>query len=399
MDGSPAALTELRSEPALGCVHFEAGRCRSCAWLPLPRATQVADKEQRLRDLLAPLGVGEWLPAFAGAGAGFRNKAKMVVSGTVEEPVLGILTPTGEGVDLRDCGLHTSGLRSALPRLADFVTLARLVPYDVAARQGELKHLLVTEAPDGALMVRFVLRSTESLSRIRKHLTTLTQWLPQVRVASANIQPEHKAVLEGEVEELLLGETLTMELDGVALHLRPQSFFQTNTEVAAALYREAVAWTDELLDLRPGARVWDLYCGVGGFALHLAHADPARQVRGVEVSAQAVESARRTAADLALEHADFVAADATAWALEQSGRGAESPDLVVVNPPRRGIGAALAGWLEGSEVEHVLYSSCNAESLARDLAAMPSPRPVRARVLDMFPHTAHFEVLVLLARA
>ena len=94
------------------------------------------------------------------------------------------------------------------------------------------------------------------------------------------------------------------------------------------------------------------------------------------------------------EAAQFVAADATAYALASEA----VPDLVVVNPPRRGIGSDLAGWLEESGVRHVVYSSCNAESLARDLALMPSLRPVEARVLDMFPHTTHYEVMVLLAR-
>ena len=69
-----------------------------------------------------------------------------------------------------------------------------------------------------------------------------------------------------------------------------------------------------------------------------------------------------------------------------------------MNPPRRGIGPALAGWLETSGAAHVIYSSCNAETLADDLARMPSLRPVEARVLDMFPHTTHYEVIVLLAR-
>ena len=87
--------------------------------------------------------------------------------------------------------------------------------------------------------------------------------------------------------------------------------------------------------------------------------------------------------------------DATAFAL-----GAETaPDLVIVNPPRRGIGRELSGWLEASDVRHVLYSSCNAASLARDLEAMPSLRPIRGRVFDMFPQTTHFEVMVLLERA
>ncbi|MFC6153559.1 23S rRNA (uracil(747)-C(5))-methyltransferase RlmC [Nocardioides yefusunii] len=376
------------------CDHFDAGRCGSCTLLPVPRATQVADKEQTLRDLLAPFGVREWVPAFAGAESGFRSKAKMVVSGTVTAPVLGIGTPDGAGVDLTDCALHSAGLVAAMPALRDFVTLAGLVPYDVAARRGELKHLLVTEAADGGLMVRFVLRSTESVLRIRKHLPTLLEAI-DARVVSVNLQPAHAAVLEGEEEILLHGETLTMTVNDLDLHLRPQSFFQTNTEVAAALYREAVAWVDELTTVPDDAEVWDLYGGVGGFALHLAHSHPARRVTGVEVSAQAVESARRTAADLDLTGATFVAADATAWALAQEA----APDLVVVNPPRRGIGAELAGWLENSGARSVLYSSCNAASLARDLAAMPSLRPVRARVLDMFPHTTHFEVLVLLTRA
>ena len=111
------------------------------------------------------------------------------------------------------------------------------------------------------------------------------------------------------------------------------------------------------------------------------------------MSADAIAAAQATAAELGVA-ARFVAADATAYALASDA----VPDLVVVNPPRRGIGAELAGWLEASGVRHVVYSSCNAESLARDLALMPSLRPVEARVLDMFPHTTHYEVLVLLSR-
>ncbi|MFL6062037.1 MAG: methyltransferase domain-containing protein, partial [Marmoricola sp.] len=137
--------------------------------------------------------------------------------------------------------------------------------------------------------------------------------------------------------------------------------------------------------------VWDLYCGVGGFALNLAA--PGRSVTGVETSAEAVASAR-TAADRLGVEALFVAADATDWALGQR----DAPDLVVVNPPRRGIGEELAGWLDGSRAEYVLYSSCNPETLARDLAAMPGFAAVGARVFDMFPHTDHVEVLTLLRR-
>src|SRR5690606_36359050 len=141
-----------------------------------------------------------WLPALTGPDEGFRNKAKMVVTGTWQEPVLGILGSGGQGVDLRGCGLHEPVVREALPVLAAFVTRARVDPYDLATRRGELKHLLVTGSPDGELMVRLVLRSQEPVTRLRKHLPWLLTELPHLRVVSVNLQPEHKAVLEGERE-------------------------------------------------------------------------------------------------------------------------------------------------------------------------------------------------------
>lgn len=373
------------------CHHFQAGRCRSCTWLGTPYDAQLVAKQQQVEDLLGDL-VGEvgWLPPVASPQLGFRTKAKMVVHGTAAAPTLGILGPTGSGVDLRDCPLHTPGIRAALPVLADFVGRADLAPYDVPSRRGELKHLLVTESPDGELMVRFVLRSQEPLARIRKHLPALQGDLPGLVVASVNLQPEHKAVLEGDREIVLTDQqTLTMRVAGLHLHLRPQGFFQTNAAMAAELYRRARSWVAEVAP----RSVWDLYCGVGGFGLALAA--PGRQVTGVEVSAEAVAAATQSAADAGLTDVRFQAGDATAYALARTA----APDLVVVNPPRRGIGADLAGWLETSGTGHVLYSSCNAQTLARDLTAMPSLRPVRAQLLDMFPNTAHHEVLVLLERS
>jgi 23S rRNA (uracil747-C5)-methyltransferase len=387
------------------CDYFDAGACRSCAWMGRPYAEQLAATQAHAAQALGPRPGLRWLPPVASRETGFRSKAKMVVAGTVEAPTLGILDRHGHGTDLRGCGLHTPGLHAALPVLGSFVSRAGLTPYDVPTRRGELKHLLVTESPDGELMVRLVLRSTEPVPRVRKHLPWLREALPALAVLSVNLQPEHKAVLEGEREEVLTERgTLPMRVEDVTLHLRPRSFFQTNTEVAAALYRQARDWVEEVAP----RTVWDLYCGVGGFALHLA--GPDREVTGVEISAEAVASAELSRTDLGLPAAGpggvrFLAGDATAYAVG-TGPGSvqgdapdrPAPDLVVVNPPRRGISTELAHWLEASEVRHVVYSSCNVASLARDLQAMPSLRPVRGRVLDMFPQTAHSEVLVLLRR-
>ena len=375
----------------MDCAHFTANRCRSCSQLPAPYPEQLAAKLAHAQTLLSAHSQLRWLPTLSGAEAGFRNKAKMVVSGSVDAPVLGIVDAHGQGVDLRDCALYPPSLQAAFVPLPGFIRAARLVPYDVSARRGELKYLLLTESPAGELMLRLVLRSRESLPRIGKRLDALRAALPRLRVISVNLQPDHKAVLEGETEILLSGESaLRMNVDalGLDLYLQPQGFFQTRSDLAGALYAQARAWCRQV---QPQS-VWDLYCGVGGFAL--ACAGEGRQVTGVELSRAAIEAACRARDTQGMSGVEFIATDATRWALDQPA----SPELVVVNPPRRGIGAELCGWLQQSKVQTLIYSSCNADSLARDLAAMPAFVAREARLLDMFPHTLHYETILLLQR-
>lgn len=375
----------------MDCADFIAGRCRSCSEITLPYAAQLAAKQAQVAAALAPAAPDiVWLPPVPSRETGFRNKAKMVVGGTIDNPVLGILDAAQRGIDLTACPLYPAAIKACFPVLATFITQARIAPYDVPARRGELKYLLLTLAEhSGELMLRFVLRSQEPVARIRKHLPALRAALPAVRVISVNLQPEHKAVLEGE-QEILLSDAamLTMHLNGLPLHLRPQSFFQTNTAVAEALYRQARDWAQAI---DPPA-LWDLFCGVGGFALHCA--DGRRRVTGIETSCEAIASAERSRDELGLENVTFQALDATEFA-----HGAGSvPPLVIVNPPRRGIGAALCTFLDASPAQHLIYSSCNAESLARDLAMLPGFEAREARLLDMFPHTRHHEVIVRLER-
>ncbi len=379
------------------CDYFDAGLCRSCTLMGRPYPEQLAEKEALASRLLTPFGPdAQWLAAVASAESGFRAKAKMVVGGTVDSPTLGILDGAGRGVDLRRCGIIAPGILAAFPALIAAITRAGLEPYDVPARRGELKHLIVTEAPSGALMVRFVVRSEGAVAGIRAVLPWLQDALPTLLVVTTNIHPEHKAVLEGEVEHVLTDEAvLPFAVNDLELRVRPQSFVQTNTAIAAALYAQAREWVDKL----DPASVWDLYCGVGGFALHSA-GSATRAVLGVEASPDAVASAElardaRYPSPGDRQRIRFIAADATAFALAAT----ELPELVIVNPPRRGLGAELAGWLQQRGPRHVVYSSCNAESLARDLAAMPGYRLRRARVLDMFPQSTHFEVITLLERA
>ncbi len=412
------------------CQLHDASLCRSCPNLDLPLAQQLQLKQSAVQATLAgQVETAAWLEPFASAPSHFRNKAKLAVSGTTHAPVLGLVDRFDNGTDLTSCPLHVNEIKAALAPLTRAITRMGLQPYSIVKRRGELKHVLITASANGQLMVRFVLRSTAQLPAIRKGAPRLQSELPGLRVLSVNIQPRPAAILEGE-REIILSQDSTLDMplylpelgaDGVVVNnkksvlplvLPPQSFFQTNSDVAAGLYAQARAWARDyaggqagVLTGEPGAggaypdaiqssqSIWDLYCGVGGFALALAQ--PGAQVLGVEVSAPAIDGARAAAAQLGLTSPQvrFEAGDASV--LDASGQvyGHDKPDLLVVNPPRRGIGE-LAASIEDSGIQRVLYSSCNPASLTKDLEVMSSYRVRRARLFDMFPHTNHAEVLV-----
>lgn len=412
------------------CQLHDASLCRSCPNLDLPLVQQLQLKQSAVQATLAgQVEARAWLEPFASAPSQFRNKAKLAVSGTTHAPVLGLVDRFDNGTDLTSCPLHVNEIKAALAPLTRAITRMGLQPYSIVKRRGELKHVLITASANGQLMVRFVLRSTAQLPAIRKGAPRLQSELPGLRVLSVNIQPRPAAILEGE-REIILSQDSTLDMplylpelgaDGVVVNnkksvlplvLPPQSFFQTNSDVAAGLYAQARAWARDYaggqagaLAGEPGAdgaypdaiqssqSIWDLYCGVGGFALALAQ--PGAQVLGVEVSAPAIDGARAAAARLGLTSPQvrFEAGDASV--LDASGQvyGHDKPDLLVVNPPRRGIGE-LAASIEGSGIKRVLYSSCNPASLAKDLEVMSSYRVRRARLFDMFPYTNHAEVLV-----
>ena len=344
------------------CDHYDAGTCRSCSLLPQPYERQLAGKEEAVAAALATVpGAGDitWLAPASSPEKGFRTSAKLVVGGTRRRPTLGVLGPDRRGVDLPGCPIQHPAINRATPGLKRFIRSLSLTPYDVPTKRGELKNILITVGEGERLMIRFVLRTRERVSDIR-------------------------AALPLSVEGLELG---------------PRSFAQTNAHVASALYEQAALWASRpFADGRLPSSLWDLYCGVGGFALACARAGFPR-VTGVEVSSGAISSAISAArhAGLSRSAATFIADDATSWARAQSA--ADVPDVIVVNPPRRGIGADLAAYLNECDAPRVIYSSCNPASLAKDLAAMPTLHPVEGRLFDMFPHTTHAEVALLLERA
>ena len=167
-----------RAPSRTACSLHDAGACRSCPDLARPLPEQLAAKQAQVAGLLAdgpaPVARDTWLPPAGSAPTGFRNKAKMAVSGSVSAPVLGLADRFGGSLDLRGCPLHVDAIQESLPVLGQLVTGLGLEPYHIATDRGELKYLLLTASPTGALMVRWVLRS-------HRHVGTLRRALPRIR--------------------------------------------------------------------------------------------------------------------------------------------------------------------------------------------------------------------------
>lgn len=368
------------------CSYFDTYQCRSCSWIDYHYAEQLKLKSDHLHGLLNPFQPQDWLKPATSQVKGFRNKAKMVATPTNDGVVLGL----SEEVSLIECPLYDISMQKALQSVQGWLRELGVKAYDIKKKKGELKYVLLTRSRyNGSMMLRFILRSHGIIGRLQNALDDLVKRAPELKVITANIQSIHMAILEGD-EEIFLTEQKRLEerLNGIPLYIRPKSFFQTNPEVAEKLYRSASEWAGES---KPKV-LWDLFCGVGGFALHCAA--PERHIVGIEIEPEAIECARDSAAQLGMKNIRFESLDAATF----SATAGEKPDLIIVNPPRRGLGEQICKWLNRIGSERILYSSCNATSLAKDLEILSGYTVNRVQLFDMFPHTAHYEVLVELVR-
>jgi 23S rRNA (uracil747-C5)-methyltransferase len=390
------------------CPYFNASSCRSCSWIELEYGEQLLRKERMLADRLAFLAPGAaggiaLEPSVRSAPQGFRNRAKMSVTGTLAHPVVGLVGPVGDGSELDQgrellsCPIHHPKLNELIAALPDWITRFGLTPYRIQARTGELKAVIAFYSPgSGEAYVRFVLRSRECVPRLRERLLPeIALRFPWVGCVSVNLQPIPHALLEGP-EEIVLTERGHIEHElgsGLKLRLAPQAFVQTNAQVATELYETAASWISEASP----ERVLELFCGQGAFSFFAARKGP-RSFLGIEINADAVRAASQTAKDLGLDRSmEFRAMDATHVEGEIQSF---TPGLILVNPPRRGLTRAGAEQIARSGARHVIYSSCALDTLALDARVLAGAgyKVRRTQLFDMFPHTEHFETLLWMKR-
>lgn len=368
------------------CSYYDTHQCRSCGWIDFHYAEQLKQKNDHLHLLLKPFKPQEWLHPSQSPLKAFRNKAKMVASPSKAGVVLGL----SDEVSLIGCPLYDISMQRVLEETQQWLREIGIKAYDVKTKKGELKYVLLTRSTqDGSMMLRFVLRSHGVIPRLKRGLEALIAVSSEIKVVTVNIQPVHMAIMEGD-EEIFLSEQTRLEeqFNGIPLFIRPKSFFQTNPSVAEKLYKTAAEWVNESTP----KTIWDLFCGVGGFGLHCAAED--RTIVGIEIEPEAIECARDSAEKIGFKGLSFEALDAASFTLNT----AKKPDVLIVNPPRRGLGEQLCKWIEKITPAEVIYSSCNAASLVKDLEKLTSYEIARVQLFDMFAHTEHYEVLVHLKK-
>jgi len=369
------------------CIYYNQDKCKSCQLIEQTYQNQLILKQTLIEEKLSSFEPQKILSVFESKPFGFRNKAKMGVYGTVDYPILGIINHKKEPVSLTKCPLYSNSMQDILEYLEKWIKIAHILPYQLRTKKGELKFILVTQSNEGEFMVRFVLKSTKMKERIEKHLSLLLQRFKQIKVISLNIQPIHMAIIEGEEEIFLTkNQTLKTYLNEIPLYIKPKSFFQTNTRVAEGLYKNAKIWTEKL-NIKTG---WDLFCGVGGFALSCIEEN--QSFIGVEIEQEAINCANLSANELNIKGLSFMALDSLSF----SQKDYKVPDIIIVNPPRRGLKKDLAISLNSFGSKHILYSSCNIDSFVEDMKYLDNYKIKKAQLFDMFANTNHYEVLILL---
>ena len=245
----------------------------------------------------------------------------------------------------------------------------------------------------GELMIVLVTRSL-NLPKRQEIVDAIKEELPEVVSIIQNINTEKTNVILGKQSMVLFGQDYyTDELLGHTFKISHQSFYQINSEQTEKLYGFAV----EFADLTGEEIVVDAYSGIGTMTLALA--EEAKKIYGVEIVAPAIENARTNAADNGIENVEYEVADAGDWLVEKAKEGM-AIDVVVVDPPRKGLAKEFIEAVLEIQPEKMVYVSCNPSTLARDLGLLSEGGYTVEKVqpVDMFPQTHHIESVTLLTK-
>ena len=369
--------------------------CGGCDFWHMDYAEETRLKAERVKTCLNRIGGQqlETVPILAAPTCyGYRNKAQYPVAVKKGRAFAGFFRAgTHEVVENSRCRILPPEADLVKDKVIDYVNQYRVPVYDETTHTGLLRHIYVRRgAVSGQVLVCLAvngekLPKAQELIRRLKTVPGFTTLVLSVNTRKGNAVLGDKFITlhgPGYIEDTLCGLTF---------RLSPRSFYQVNHHQAQRLYETAIAQAG----ITKQDTVLDLYCGVGTITLAMASA--AGKVIGVEVVPQAVEDARDNAKRNGIENAEFFCGDAGQAALQLEREGVR-PDVVVVDPPRKGLNADTIEALSRMSPRRIVYVSCDPATLSRDVALLKERgyELKTAQAADLFPRCAHVETVVLL---
>ena len=371
--------------------------CGGCDFHHMDYEEETRLKADRVRQALNRIGgenFAEMPILSAPTCESYRNKAQYPVACKKGRAYAGFFKAgTHEVVENKRCLILPTESDQVKDAVIDYVNQFRVTVYDEATGKGLLRHIYVRRgAVSGQILVCLVvngrkLPKVEELVKRLEKIPGFTTLVLSVNTKAGN------AVLGDEFITLHGPGYIEDTLCGLNFRLSPRSFYQVNHHQAQRLYEAAIAQAG----ITKEDTVLDLYCGVG--TITLAMAKSAGKVIGVEVIPQAVQDAKDNAVRNGIENAEFFCGDAGQAALELESKGIKA-DVVVVDPPRKGLNADTIEALSRFAPRRIVYVSCDPATLARDVALLKERgySVLNATAADLFPRCAHVETVVLLSR-
>ena len=371
--------------------------CGGCDFHHMDYTEETRLKAERVRQALNRIG-GETLEEMPILSAptcdGYRNKAQYPVACKKGRAYAGFFKAgTHEVVENKRCLILPEETDRVKDAVMDYVNQFRITIYDETTQKGLLRHIYVRRGAVSQQILVCLVVNGRKLPRVEELLKRL-QKIPgfTTLVLSVNTKAGN-AVLGDEFITLHGPGYIEDTLCGLNFRLSPRSFYQVNHHQAQRLYEAAI----DRAGITKEDTVLDLYCGVG--TITLAMAKSAGKVIGVEVIPQAVQDAKENAQRNGIENAEFFCGDAGQAALELEQKGIRA-DVVVVDPPRKGLNADTIEALHRFAPRRIVYVSCDPATLARDVALLKERgyQLANATAADLFPRCAHVESVVCLTR-
>ena len=332
----------------------------------------------------------------------YRNKAQYPFAMTKQGIVAGFYaTKTHNVVPAFDCALQPKIFGEILRFVCNFANEKNLTVYDEESCKGLLRHLYLRYGKNtGEIMVCIVING-DKMPFEREFTERICEEFSYVKSVQINVNKKNTNVVLGSEYRTLAGERYIEDvLCGVRFRITPESFYQVNHDGAEILY--GLAKEKAILGFNEKISLVDMYCGTGTIGLSMA--DAVSELVGVEIVEGAVECAKVNAKVNGFENAKFYAGDAkdieSLFASVEAQHGELCPDVVILDPPRKGCTPEVIEFLAKRDIKRIVYVSCDADTLARDCKMFSDLGYTIGEVepVDMFPRTGHIENVVKIHR-